>query len=96
VVLEEGGYWNGVLAFGFVPELDGEKVGHFVICYFGGGNGILDIIVSTIEASISLVKFRLFQTDSPITTVPGYVAASSINLGPKVNEAGASSGDATE
>ena len=31
-----------------------------------------------------------------MTTVPGYVDASSMNFGPKVNEAGASSGDATE
>jgi hypothetical protein len=37
-----------------------------------------------------------FGAYSPITTVPGYVAARSMNFGPKVNEAGASSGDATE
>jgi hypothetical protein len=48
---------------------------------------------SIYQSLLSLVEVL---GNSPITTVPGYIAARSMNFGPKVNEAGASSGDATE
>jgi hypothetical protein len=86
-----------VLTFGLVPKFDGEEAVDLDVCYLCCSDRVGNVIMATIKPFEFISQAPVsFKINSPITTVPGYVLARSINLGPNVNEAGASSGEATE